>query len=555
MAYSKAFLEWAKEQAAAHGGNAKISNASKLASKYSIGKFKTWNEIIIAAGGDPNDVKPVAAKKPSSDKLSYALNEAKIEAQGQLERIDNTVPGSAEFNTAKTKYKEAKDRLAKLQADFDATVTKEKELSDRKKQEKDLASQAEQAKADIAIEKLNKEKALAKDPNADVSAIDGKISAAQAKIAQAKAGVKPAATVGPNYTKAPPALSGGAAKVVPVKTPSKTPSKDLNKTPGKTVTPAITADQAHAAAVVALQGMDKTAGGYAIQMGLIDSDPSLKELFYNDVYLPISQGKDPVDAKKFQADFLNTKWYKSYMEPAREAEAIKWGDPATWKESVASAEKLVRDNALSMGYDISPEQVTQAADMFLHKAGGKAESLVGGLVFAEMKTYVASIGKLNASGGLAASGIANLKSTAGDYGVAHLFSDDWYKTQQDAILKGTTTQAAVDLAIKTAAKSSYGALSSQIDAGMSVKSILSPYANLMGNILEVAPGSADISDPKFASNVFIQDPADPSKQILKPLWQYQQDLKKDPRWAYTQNARADLDQVGHSVLTSLGLTY
>ncbi len=385
----------------------------------------------------------------------------------------------------------------------------------------------------------------------------------KAKNAQIAAGIKPAgalataptgAAVGPNYTKAPPAISGGAAKVV-VKTPtlSKTPGKVPDKTPGVVIPGA---DEAHATAVAALQAMGQTAGGYAIQMGLIDSDPSLKELFYNDVYLPISQGKAPVSASKFQADLLNTKWYKGYIEPAREAEAIKYGDPATWEASVVSATKIVRDNALAMGYDISPEQVATTVDMFLHKAGGKAEQLTG-LPLAELKTYISSIGKLNASGGLAASGIANLKGIAADYGVAHLFGtgDDWFKTQQDAILKGTTTQAAVEQAIKSAAKSSYGALSSQIDAGMSVKSILSPYANLMGNILEIAPGSADISDPKFASNVFIQDPADPSKQILKPLWQYQQDLKKDPRWAYTQNARADLDQVGHSVLTSLGLTY
>ena len=341
----------------------------------------------------------------------------------------------------------------------------------------------------------------------------------------------------------PPVAATGPTGPVPAPKPKPKPG----------VATPLTPDEAHAKAIEKLQAMGDM-GAYSVQMALIDSDPSLKEVFQRDVYDPIMAGKEPVTSAKFKADIINTNWYKSYAEPAREAKAAELGDPATWKESVASTEKIIQDNAREMGYDVTPEQVAQLARIALNKAGGKAQA-VGGLVLNEVKNQITSLGKINTSGGLAASGVANLKATASDYGVGNLFNDDWYKEKQDAILKGVTTQAAVDGLIKSTAKSAYSALAPQIDAGLSVKSILAPYSSLYGNILEVAPGSANISDPKFASKVFIQDPTDPSKQVLKPLWQYQQDLKSDPRWAYTQNARADLDQVGHSVLTSLGLTY
>jgi hypothetical protein len=507
-------------------------------------------------------------KTPDSNDLFDTLEAEKVKARRASAIIDNATPGSSEFVNATNDFAAANKKAAALQKQYEDTKAAEKTAAAGKKQAATNKSTTTLAQAAIDEATAAKQRALAKNPNADVKSYDTIIQGAKNQISQANApvaGQSPiekgaaalgtstaaAAAVGPNYKKAPPAISGGAATVVPSKT--LTPGKTPGKTSGVVIP---TADQVTAAAHAALQAMGATAGGYTVQMGLIESDPSLKELFYNDVYLPISQGKAPVAAAKFQADLLNTKWYNSYIEPAREAEAIKYGDPATWAASVESATTIVRNSARDLGYDISPEQIATTVDMFLHKAGGKAESLVG-LPLAELKTYITSVGKLNASGGLAASGIANLKSIAADYGVAHLFGagDDWFKTQQDAILKGTTTQAAVEQAIKTAAKSSYGALSSQIDAGLTVKSILSPYANLTGSILEIDPNAQDISDPKFASNVFIQDPADPSKQILKPLWQYQQDLKKDPRWAYTNNARADLDSTAHSVLTSLGLTY
>jgi hypothetical protein len=289
-------------------------------------------------------------------------------------------------------------------------------------------------------------------------------------------------------------------------------------------------------------------------MSLINSDESLKTLFYNDVYLPILNGKDPVDAAKFKADFQNTNWFKSYAEPAREAQAIKNADPATWKVSLSAATDLINREALAAGYTITPEQAASLAEIALNKSGGLAKDIAG-LTLTDIQTQLKNVGKINISGGQAATDVSTLKAFAGDYAVAHLYNEATLTGWADQIAKGKTTLAAVEKQIKDTAASSYSALAPQINAGLTVKSIISPYTQLYGTTLEVDPNAQDLSDPTFANTIFTKDAKDPNVQVLKPLWQYQSDLKKDPRWAYTDNARQSIDSVAHNVLKDMGLKY
>ena len=310
-------------------------------------------------------------------------------------------------------------------------------------------------------------------------------------------------------------------------------------------------DAAHTAAEQALVNLNQ-GGQYAIQMGLINSDPSLKELFYKDVYLPILNKEKPVEPGKFQADLLNTTWYKTYDSGTRAAQAARTGDPATWSKTEASATQIIKDEALAMGYNITSDQLTTLTDYALNNAGGQAEN-INGLVLTQLRKQIANTGKFNPTGGAATTGMGNIKSTLGDYGIAHLYSDQQIQSFQDRIEKGTLTQDSLNNMIKEQAKSAYQPFANQIDSGFTIKDIVSPYLSLYGKTLELNPNATDISDPNFANSIFSSDVN--GNQIAKPLWQYQVDLKKDPRWAYTDNARNDLSSVGKSVLQDLGLVY
>lgn len=554
MADSKAFLAWAKEQAQAHGASSKISNFSKLGSKYSLEGFVTWADVVAAAERDAAEAaKPEPAKKKSSK--TTAVESSKFVAS-QLQDLKNNLKaakdgilsepvGSTLYNKYKALIPKREAEIAELTAKLDKAKASEQAASNKA----DTASSINSTK-DV-IQRLTEQKQRTTDLGGDTSSIDKQIAEAQGKLQTlTKSAETAASSVGPNYTKAPPAISGGAAKVAAKKpTPASTPSKTSTPVAGTKLTP----EQLHTKIAEALQASGNM-GGYAVQMGLIESDPSLKELFQRDIYDPIMAGKEPVSVDKFKADLINTKWYKSYAEPAREAEAIRLGDPATWDKSIESATQVVKDNALSMGYDITDAQAKELANIALHSSGGKAEQ-IGGLVLTELKKQITSTGKINFASGTAATGLSSLKTFAADYGVSQLYPEATLKDFQNKIEKGTLTQAAAETLMKSSAKSIYGALAPQIDAGFTTASILSPYKTLYGQILEKDPNAIALSDTQFMSNIFAKDAKDPNVQTLKPLWQYQQDLKNDPSWAYTKNAKDSIDSTAHSILTSLGLTW
>jgi hypothetical protein len=452
--------------------------------------------------------------------------------------------GSTLYNQYKALIPKRQAEIAALTAKLDKAKTAEKVIAD-----KATAASSANSTKDL-IKRLNEQRQRTVDLGGNTATIDKQIAEAKAKLVTLTT-PKPTGATGPTGPKPLtfPTLGTGSTAAKPTGTtasPTGTPTKP-------TVVAPPTAQEAHDKAIAALQSLGDM-GAYTIQMALIDSDPSLKDIFYNDVYLPISQGKPPVDPSKFQADLINSNWYKSYAGPARLAEAAKYGDPATWKLSVAEAEKLVISEAQGLGYTLDPTQVSSLADFALHSSGGKAEGITG-LVLAGLKKQLTTVGKINTAGGMAATGVSGLKSTAASYLVGHLFNDDWYKSQEDLILKGETTQSAVEGMIKAASKSAYSSISDQIDAGLKPKDVFLPNVNRIANILEIDPSQVDVTNPKYASMIFSQDAKDPSKQILKSSWQSEIDAKKSPEWGFTKNSRESLDSVAHSVLTSLGMTY
>jgi hypothetical protein len=483
----------------------------------------------------------------SSRLINAQLQDLKNNLKAAKDGILTEPVGSTLYNKYKALIPKREAEIAALTVKFDKAKAAEKIVSDKTTTASTVAS------TKGAIERLNEQRQRLVDLGGDTTKIDAQIAEAQGKIQTLTAPTGPTGT-GPtgNKTLTLPKLGTGvtAGKTGP-SGPSGTPA--ASKTPGAPVVTPPTAEEAHAKAIAALQSLGNM-GAYTIQMALIDSDPSLKDIFYNNVYLPISQGKPPADPGKFQADLINSDWYKSYAGPARIAQAAKYGDPATWKLSVAEAEKIVINEAQGLGYTLDPTQVSSLADFALNSSGGKAESITG-LVLTGLKKQITTIGNINTAGGLAATGVSGLKTTAANYLVGHLFNDDWYKSQEDSILKGITTQSAVESMIKSAAKSTYSSISDQIDAGLKPKDVLLPNVNRIANILEIDPSQVDVTNPKYAKLIFTQDPKDPSKQIFKSSWQSEIDAKKTDDWAYTKNSRESLDSVARSVLTSLGMTY
>ena len=481
-------------------------------------------------------------------------------AQAALKKLNPTDAG----------YKAALDAYNLVKAQLDAQVSTASQTSATESKAAKERATAKSNKENVALltqlqSTLNERYQASVNLGQPDATIKEQLDKVSTQLSNATPAAKPATTpattnVAPGITVTPTTtttsnINLSAADLYGTSTKPTPKKKVVVKGNDGTVTTASQAkvDAAHAQAEAALVAMN--AGGlYAVQMGLINSDASLKDLFYKDVYLPILNGKQPVLPGQFQADLLNTTWYKTYDANTRQAQVAQYGDTATWtNKTVPSAQQIVKDQALAAGYNLTSDQLDTLTTYALNTAGGQADKITG-LALTQLQRQIANTGKFNPTGGAAATGIANIKSTLADYGVAHLYSDAQIQDFQNKIEQGTLTLDSVTQMAKNNAKSAYGAFANQIDNGFSVKDIVSPYLNLYGKTLEVDPNATDISDPQFAQSLFTIDPKT-GQQVAKPLWQYQVDLKKDPRWAYTDNARADLDSTGHQVLQNLGLAY
>lgn len=139
--------------------------------------------------------------------------------------------------------------------------------------------------------------------------------------------------------------------------------------------------------------------------------------------------------------------------------------------------------------------------------------------------------------------LTKLRNAYYDNGIP--ISDTSLYTQAiDGSVDETNLNANLNL-IKLSAKTYYPALAKQIDAGYSVRQLLTPYIQTRANILEEDP---DMIDIKSLSNV-----ASDTGGKLQSLYDYEVSLRQDPKWRFTKNAQDTLSNVALSLGKIFGM--
>jgi hypothetical protein len=136
-----------------------------------------------------------------------------------------------------------------------------------------------------------------------------------------------------------------------------------------------------------------------------------------------------------------------------------------------------------------------------------------------------------------------LKAAARSFGVT--YNDAWFEQAARSVALGTSTLEQWQDEIKTLAKNSFPAFAKQIDAGLTVEAIVSPYRGKMATILELPYEMVSLDDPLMRAAYANGEPMG--------LWDFEKMLRNDQRWAYTKQARSELDSVGRQVLKDFGL--
>jgi hypothetical protein len=104
--------------------------------------------------------------------------------------------------------------------------------------------------------------------------------------------------------------------------------------------------------------------------------------------------------------------------------------------------------------------------------------------------------------------------------------------------------------IRESAAAAFPALADKIKQGIDVKTLADPYIQSMSNILEVPDTGIDLFDPKIRSAMAYTLPD--GKVGTKSIYDFEKELRQDPRWQYTNNARQQASSVATTVLKDFG---
>ena len=236
-------------------------------------------------------------------------------------------------------------------------------------------------------------------------------------------------------------------------------------------------------------------------------------------------------------DKTQVSWEDAVINPASVG-GVAGGGGVSAKQ-IKSSKDAIRISANQLGVTLDEAKVNSLANAY---ARGDINATV-------LPYEIVRQGEIDYTKGAAGSTYNKLRELASSYGIQ--YSEDWYKNSVAGILSGKESEDTYDINIKELAKSKYPTLAKQIDAGRNVRDLASPYIQTMSQILELSPDAINVDD--FYINQALTGLDNEGNPKQKPLWEFQQQLRQDPRWNYTRNAQDSLMGTARKVLQDFGL--
>lgn len=292
------------------------------------------------------------------------------------------------------------------------------------------------------------------------------------------------------------------------------------------------AGAAGGAGVDAIDAKDMAAQ-YGWALSVLKSDPSLYKVFRQAV-------ANTWSPQRFVAELRGTDWFRQHSAAARKDQVLKATDPAEWKAQHDQARAKIRDMAAGMGAQLSDttlKRITRNALTF-----GWADEQIRDTLAPAVKA-----GSAGTFGGDAATEVAALRQTAYQNGVK--IADPTLQKWVQRMASGESP-AGFDQYVRTMAKSAFPSFAQQIDAGVNVQDLAEPYINSMAQTLELDPAAIDLFDPTVRKALQATDGQ--GKLTTKPLWQFEDEMRADPRYDKTKQANAQASKFAAALTQTFG---
>ncbi len=293
--------------------------------------------------------------------------------------------------------------------------------------------------------------------------------------------------------------------------------------------------QAHASRPTKPRTLAELESEYGWAHAVIVSNPGLKRTMLKAV-------REQWSTAKFTAELQSLPWYQNHGAKWRLDRTKELADHGTWKVEYEAKQAALAKTAQEMGATLTPNDIKQLA---LQQQRGNWDDT-------QMQHVLAAHIQTTAEGGLfgqAGKNEDDLRAYASSMGIQVPDEFIYNAVRNDAADK-QSMEAAADH-IKQMAKSTYAPWANLIDGGQTVEKLASSYKQSMSNILEIPVEQISLQDPVLRKAITnTTTTGDPN---MSPIWQFEKDLRKDPRWKVTKNAQDLAANSGTDILKAWGL--
>jgi len=252
---------------------------------------------------------------------------------------------------------------------------------------------------------------------------------------------------------------------------------------------------------------------------------------------------------------------KKLIDKGNEAGAITLLKNTEFYQNVDVKERLIQkaeqrgiyDNALEQYTLLSKKRLVAQGinldDATLKNYAEKAYDL--GFTDNQFDQMILKQGKAGKIGGGLEGQAYQLQSYANSFGVSRMFNSSYWDQKKQDLFAGNITVEDIQSDIRNTAASAFPTYAEQIQNGVSVDALASAYKSSIASVLEVDPDSVTYD------NIYLrramQNVDKDGKPAVKPLWQFEKELRSTNEWQYTNNARDSIDNMGLKVLRDWGL--
>lgn len=268
------------------------------------------------------------------------------------------------------------------------------------------------------------------------------------------------------------------------------------------------------------------AANYQWSIALLNSDPDLRKLFRHAV-------KQGWSGERFAAEMQDSPWFKKHAAAWRVNETQRIVDPATWNAARKANQATLTDAAAAMGAVLTPAQIKKISDNTMAFGWNDAQQRNALAEYVKAQTRGDMAGQFLGQAGEFQRKINDFARRNG-YTIPAGKMDQW----MGALARGDSTVDDYAAMMRERAALSYPSMADQLRAGQDLDDLVTPYKQSMAQLLEIPEDKIGLDDRTLRSAMTYRDAS--GKNVAQPLYEFEDQVRKDDRWQYTDNATSEI---------------